>query len=123
MDKNRQLRILIVDDDAVVRKGLEAVLQLEDDMKVVGFASNGLEALELAVRLSPDVILMDLSMPHLDGFEAIQLIREKQVDASVIALDVQPDTTCKRRAIKAGASAIIDKSSPDVNVIHVIKSL
>jgi DNA-binding NarL/FixJ family response regulator len=80
------IRVLIVDDHAVVREGLRTFLSLQDGMEVVGEAADGLEALEQAQALEPDVILMDLVMPRLDGVEAMRSLREQGSPARVIVL-------------------------------------
>ena len=79
-------RVLIVDDHAVVRAGLRALLEIEPDIKIVGEAADGVEAVHLALTLQPDVVLMDLVMPKQDGISAIREIRSKNPDIKVIAL-------------------------------------
>ena len=122
-EKNHQkMRILVVDDQINVRKGLEAILQLEIDIEIVGSASNGLEAVEFAEQLNPDIILMDLSMPHLDGYEAIRRIRTNNAPTAIIAMDIQPGPNNIQYAMEAGANNVIDKSNPDLNLIQIIRS-
>jgi DNA-binding NarL/FixJ family response regulator len=116
-------RILVVDDQVHVRKGLEAILSLEADLRIVGYASNGLEAMELAEKFDPDIILIDLSMPHLDGYETIRRIRTKNIPAVIIAMDIQPEPSQEKHALEAGATFVIDKSNPDLNLIQVIRSI
>jgi two-component system response regulator NreC len=118
-----RIRILIADDQANVRKGLQVVLQLEDDLEVVGIAANGLEAVELAERLSPDIILMDLSMPHLDGCEAMRRIRDKKLATLFIALTTHSDPMSQGAAEQAGALALIEKGAPDTKLIQIIRSV
>lgn len=120
---NKRVRILIADDQAHVRKGLRVVLQLEDDLEVVGTAANGLEAVELAERLNPDIILMDLSMPHLDGLEATRRICHKKLPALVIVLTSPGDAASLQQAQRAGAAALIEKGSPDTKLSQVIRSV
>jgi DNA-binding NarL/FixJ family response regulator len=119
---DKRIRILIADDQAHVRKGLQVMLQLEEDLEVVGSAANGVEAVKLAERLSPDVILMDLSMPHLDGFEATQRISDKGLPCLVIALAIHRDQAEWKKAEQAGAVALIEKGTPDTGLIQVIRS-
>jgi DNA-binding NarL/FixJ family response regulator len=117
-----RIRILIADDQAHVRKGLQAVLELEDDLEIVGTATNGLEAVELAERLHPDVILMDLSMPHLDGFEAARRIRAKRMPIPIVAMNTLRDAVSQRQAKQAGIVALIDKATPDTSLCQTIRS-
>jgi DNA-binding NarL/FixJ family response regulator len=117
------VRILIADDQSTVRESLEAILQLEEDLEVVGFASNGWEAVRMAESLSPDVILMDVSMPHLDGFEATQMIKREGIQTTVVALVVANGPAFREKALKAGVSAVIDKSDIQVDLVEVIRSV
>jgi DNA-binding NarL/FixJ family response regulator len=123
VSSGERVRILIADDQANVRKGLQVVLQLEDGLEVVGTAANGLEAVELAERLSPDVILMDLSMPYLDGFEAMRRIRDKKLPTLVIALTTHSDPVSQEAAERAGAVALIEKGAPDSGLVQIIRSV
>jgi two-component system response regulator DesR len=117
------VRILIADDRSAVRESLEAILHLEEDMEVVGLANNGWEAVRLAERLSPDLILMDVSMPHLDGIEAAQMIKEQGIQTTIVALAVAEGPAFGERALKAGVSAVIDKSDIKVDLVQVIRSV
>ena len=117
-----RVRILIADDQAHVRKGLQLVLELEDDLEVVGTAANGLEAVDLAEHLRPDVILMDLSMPHLDGFEAARRIRDKGLPASVIVMSTACNPVSRQQAEQAGAVALIEKGAAEPRFGQVIRS-
>ena len=80
------IRILITDDHAVVREGLRTLISTEPGMKVVGEAANGLEAVQMACELNPDVILMDMAMPRMGGLEAIQKIKDQCPDARILVL-------------------------------------
>ena len=83
---SRSIRILIADDHPIVRQGLAAVLEQEEDLSVVGEANNGYEATDQAKKLRPDIVLMDMQMPEMDGVEAIRLIKEETPDIGIIIL-------------------------------------
>src|SRR3712207_3121175 len=103
-------RILITDDHGVVRQGLRMFLSLEPDLEVVGEASNGREALALARELRPDVVLMDLLMPVMDGIEATEAIRSELPEVEVIALTSVLEDTSVSGAVKAGAIGYLLRS-------------
>src|ERR687895_1241540 len=98
------IRILLVDDHAVVREGLRGFLELQDEFEIVGEAEDGHEAVREAERLRPDVILMDLVMPGLDGVGAMQALRESLPEARVIVLTSFADDDRLLPAIQAGAA-------------------
>jgi NarL family two-component system response regulator LiaR len=118
-----KIRVLIVDDHAVVRKGVSALLSLESDMEVVGEAQDGREAVALAAQLHPDVILMDLVMPGVDGIEAIRQILAAQPDRRILVLTSFAGDDKVFPAIKAGALGYLLKdSNPDdlIRMIHQV---
>ena len=100
MDK---IGVLIVDDHAVVRQGLRSLLELQEDIEVLGEAANGLEALEQTDRFLPDVVLMDLLMPEMDGIEATRRIKAVSPNTQVIVLTSFSEDEQVFSAIKAGA--------------------
>lgn len=104
-----RIRVLICDDHAVVRQGLTAFLQVQDDIEVAGEATDGAEAIAQAAALSPDVILMDLVMPQIDGIEAIRRIRASDPAAKIIVLTSFSDDDKIFPAIRAGASGYLMK--------------
>jgi DNA-binding NarL/FixJ family response regulator len=104
------IRILIVDDHAVVREGLRTFLELQDGLEVVGEAGDGEEALPLAEQLQPDVVLMDLVMPKLDGVGAMQELRRRVPGARVIVLTSFPEDDRLLPAIRAGAAGYLLKN-------------
>lgn len=109
------IRILLVDDHVVVRQGLKMVISLEDDFEVVGEASNGEEAVAEARRLEPDVVLMDLLMPVMNGVEAIRLIRAELPDVEVVALTSVLEDRLVVDAVEAGAMGyLLKETSPEV---------
>jgi DNA-binding NarL/FixJ family response regulator len=105
------VRILIVDDRAVVRQELHSVLELLGDVTVVGEAVDGWDAIHQAGALQPDLVLMDLEMPGLDGFEATRQIKALHLAQRVIVLTVHGDDISQQKALAAGADAFIVKGS------------
>src|SRR5919202_1996177 len=97
------VRILIAEDHEVVRQGLRTFLELDPELDVVGEAGDGREAVRQAHRLRPDVVLMDLVMPELDGIAATQLIRRELPDTEVVALTSVLEDACVVGAVRAGA--------------------
>ncbi len=116
------IRIMIVDDHAVVRRGLEQLLGTADDMQVVGSASDGAEAIELAVELVPDVVLMDLSMPAVDGIEATRRITSEVEGVDVIVLTSFAEQRKVLDALDAGASGYILKDSTPDEVLGAVRA-
>jgi len=104
------IRILIVDDHEMVRRGLLSFLHTFDDLQVIGEASSGTEAIEQCLRLQPDVIIMDLMMPDMDGFRATHEIRQRAPDVRIIALSSASDPDSVTAAMQAGATSYLLKS-------------
>jgi DNA-binding NarL/FixJ family response regulator len=115
------IRVLIVDDHAVVREGLRAFLELQDRMEVIGEAGDGLEAIEEAERLRPDVILMDLVMPQLDGVEAMRELHEQVPAARVIVLTSFLDDERLLPALRAGAAGYLLKNVEPQDLARAIR--
>ncbi len=112
---------MIVDDHQIVREGLKKILELEDDFTVVGIASSGIEALELASELNPDIVFMDIKMPGIKGIEATRLLCEKHPDINIIMLTVYDDTSYITQAIEAGASAYVLKNADRAELVEVVR--
>jgi two-component system, NarL family, response regulator LiaR len=116
------IRVLIVDDHAIVREGLRMVLSGEPSVAVVGEATNGVEAIDRAAELTPDVILMDLVMPEMDGIAALRRLREAKIQSHVLVLTTFVDDERVRDAIRAGATGYLlkDVLQPElVQAIHL----
>ena len=111
MSRSSPVTVLIADDSGLFAAALEAVLSGEDGIEVVGNASDGAEALELSRTLRPDVVLMDISMPAVDGFEATERITAELEGVSVLMLTGSADEADVRRAGEAGASAYVTKDT------------
>ena len=105
----KKITVLIVDDHIIVRQGLRTLLELMEDIEVVGEAPNGKVAVEMAAKIQPDVILMDLMMPEMDGITAIQKIHEKDQKTKIIALTSFLEDANIIPAIRAGAISFLLK--------------
>jgi len=103
------LRLLIVDDNDLFVSALEGFLETEASLEVIGRAANGAVAVELAADLQPDVVLMDLSMPSVDGFEATAMVREQAPEAAIVVLTGSDDPVDQERARAAGAAGYVTK--------------
>lgn len=110
MSETAPIRVMLVDDHAVVRSGLSAFLMVFDDLELVGEAENGLQAVQRAAALRPDVILMDLVMPEMDGAAATRLIREANPHIQVIALTSFREDALVQAALQAGAISYLLKN-------------
>jgi NarL family two-component system response regulator LiaR len=119
----KQIKLLVVDDQNIVRKGIRELLEQVDDIDVVGEASNGEEAVAQAKRLHPDVILMDLMMPKMDGIAAIQEIQASQLPSRIIALTSFVTEDKVFPAIKAGAMGYLLKDSEPEDLITAIRKV
>lgn len=118
-----QIKVLIADDHPVVREGLFAMLSRQPDFKVVGEAKDGIEAVEMARRLEPDVVLMDLRMPEMDGVEAMRQIRSTNPDIKFIILTTYSDDEYIFSGIEAGARAYLLKDAPREELFRAIRAV
>jgi two-component system, NarL family, response regulator LiaR len=119
----KPIRLLLVDDQGIVRKGIRALLSEVEGMEVLGEASDGLEAIDQAEALQPDVILMDLVMPRMDGIEAIRRIKARQPEVRILALTSFLADDKVFPAIKAGALGYLLKDSDPEDLIVAIKNV
>ena len=116
------IRVLLVDDQALFREGLETLLSVHKDIQVVGQACNGREAVEVAARLRPDVVLMDVRMPVLDGVRATRLLKEAQPECRVIVLTTFDDDEYIFDALRTGAAGYLLKDVPSARLVEAIRA-
>jgi len=121
MNQQNRIKVLIADDHAVVRSGLAAVLMVNDEFELVGEAGNGEEAVRLCERLRPNVVIMDMMMPVMDGVAATAIIREKYPETCVIALTSFKERELVEGALKAGAISYLLKNVTAEELISTIK--
>jgi len=114
------ITLLVVDDQPSVRRGLKMRLALEPDLKTLGEASNGLEALAAVSTLHPDVVVMDVDMPHLDGIAATQRLGSLAPATAVVILSIHDDEATRQRARAAGAAAFVAKQAGDGALLEAI---
>jgi DNA-binding NarL/FixJ family response regulator len=117
------IRILIADDHGVVAEGLKHVVESQGDMQVIAIVGDGREAVRVAKEQTPDVVLMDLSMPELNGADATRAILERDSNCRVIVLSMYVEREYVRRALKAGASGYVVKRSAAKEVVDAIRAV
>lgn len=116
------IKILLVDDDPNIRRGVRMHLALEPDFSVVGEAGDGWEALRLARELQPDVVVMDIRLPLLDGLSAAERLRESQPKCMVIILTLYDEPSNRARAEQIGVAAFIPKQKTDGELVNAIRN-
>ena len=119
----RQVRILVADDHSIVRRGVRALLETHAGWKVCGEAATGAEAVKQAKKLRPDVAVIDITMPDLNGFEATRQIRTVAPQTEVLVLTVHESEQALREVLDAGALGYVSKSDLDLNLSAAIESL
>jgi len=117
------LRIILADDHTILRNGLRLLLERQPDLAVIGEAGNGREAIDLAEREQPDVVIMDIAMPVLNGIEAAQRISSAHPRTAIIILSVHSDEAYILRALKAGARGYLLKDSPEGDLIQAVHAV
>ena len=119
----KPIRILLADDHSVVRKGLRLLLEMQADFNVIADAADGREAVALAQKLTPDVVVMDVAMPILNGIEAARQITAKLPQTAVVFLSMHADEGYVLKALKAGARAYLLKDSAEYDLINAIRAV
>lgn len=117
------IRIILAEDHAMMRRGLRLVLEQQRDFEVVGEASDGREAVELAETKKPDVALLDITMPNWNGIEAARHISAKHSKTAIIMLSMHADESFVLRSIKAGARGYLLKESPEIDLVSAIRNI
>ena len=117
------IKVIIADDHAIVRDGLRMVLEAAGDIEVIGEAENGADTLKLLQQMRPDVLLLDVAMPGLNGFDVVQRLNQKGEDLPVLVLSMYPEEQYALRFFKAGAAGYLAKDTAStqlVNAVHVV---
>lgn len=117
----QHISVLIADDQHIIRHGLRLRLGLESDITVIGEAADGNIAVDLATQLRPDVVVMDVAMPNLDGIEATREIRLRAPETAVVILSLHDDAATRNRAQLAGAASFVTKHDADQSLIVAIR--
>jgi two-component system, NarL family, response regulator DegU len=118
-----KIRVLIADDHSMVRQGLKQILELEEDLVVIAQASNGVEAVKLAKECNPDVVLMDINMPTLNGLQAIKEIKEEKLLSKIIVLTIHEDREYLFKTIQMGAEGYVLKDAEPSVLIDAIRNV
>lgn len=105
------IKVILAEDHHLVRAGIRSLLERAPDIKIIGEAENGMEAIQMAQQLTPDVVVMDINMPHLNGIAAIKQMQEQSITANVVILSMYSDATLVRQAIDSGAKGYVLKQS------------
>ncbi|MEN9869190.1 MAG: hypothetical protein RLZZ171_173, partial [Cyanobacteriota bacterium] len=120
---NRQIRILIVDDQKMIREGLKALIKTESDLEIVGVAENGEHAINQVESLNPEVVLMDMEMPGMDGIDATKIICQKFPDVKVLVLSTFDNQEYVANSLNSGAMGYLLKGTPAKELIDAIRSI
>ncbi|MHB0965019.1 MAG: response regulator [Bellilinea sp.] len=117
------IKVVIADDHAIVRGGLRALIHADPQLELVGEASGGVEAIELVIRLEPDILVLDLSMPDVDGITVTRRIKNSKCATHILILTVHEDEGLLREAIRAGASGYVLKRAAEAELISAIHTV
>jgi DNA-binding NarL/FixJ family response regulator len=119
----KKIRILLADDHTMVRQGFRMILAAQPDMEIVGEAGNGREAIELTEELHPDVVVMDVAMPELNGIEATRRITTSSTSTRVLALSMYKDSVYVREILRAGARGFLLKDAIDRDLLAAVRAV
>ena len=122
MNEGTTTRILLVDDHPMMRRGLRDLLELEDDLEMVGEAGNGEDAIRLAQEIEPDLILMDLNMPGIDGLETTRRMRDADIDARIIMFTVSDEQSHVLEALRNGADGYLLKDGDPREILTRLRN-
>lgn len=117
------IRILLADDHAILRAGLRSLLMPESDLDIVGEAGDGAQALQLAMQLRPDLVIMDISMPGVGGIEALEQLQKRLPETKVLMLTLHEDESFLRKAIQAGAAGYVTKRAVESELTNAIQTV
>ena len=117
------IKVLIADDHAIVRAGLRTLITSESDLELLGEATGGLESIEKVHELNPDVLVLDISMPDLDGIEVVRILKQELSQCAILILTVHEDEALLREAIRIGAAGYIIKHAAESELIAAIRSV
>lgn len=120
---NKKIKVLLVDDHPVVRKGLHSCLANRENLKIVGEACNGTEAIQKVKELDPDVVLMDINMPGMDGLQVTEALRKDSPQTRVLVLSVHDTRDYVMRIVKAGARGYVLKDTPPEELVRAIETV
>ncbi len=120
---NEKIRVLLADDHVLVRRGFRRILEDDPDIEIVGEASNGQEAVELVERISPDVVVMDLYMPDMDGVQATMEIKKRRSETTILVLSMYSDANYVRNALAAGATGYMLKNAIELDLVAGVREV
>jgi DNA-binding NarL/FixJ family response regulator len=123
LTRSQRIRILLADDHRVVRQGFRLILSQQPDIEVVGEASGGREAVELAIQLEPQVVILDIGMPDINGVEATRLIRQNCPRTGVLILSMHKDAIYVRESLRAGAKGYLLKDAIDGDLLAAVRAV
>ena len=121
--KKTKINVLIADDHALMRQGLKQILELEEDIEVVGLAMNGEETIKLAQQLKPHVILLDINMPQMNGIQALRRLKDMGTDSKIIILTIHEDKEYLFETINIGASGYVLKDAESSSLVKAIRNV